>query len=75
MDQLLTFKDVSSRTRLGRTSIYRLMRQGRFPRPKKIGPQAVRWRESELQEWIDGCPLATAEAEAAAEKPEAEPAV
>jgi len=29
-----------------------------FPPPLKLGPNAVRWRRRELEEWIAACPRA-----------------
>ena len=33
---------------IGRSTIYRLMREGLFPVPIRVGPRAVRWPEHEL---------------------------
>ena len=46
---------------MSRASIYRLMQQGDFPRPVKIGSTAVRWKESDVAAWIDSRPVATSE--------------
>ena len=53
---LLTRAEVEARCRIARTTIYRLMREGAFPEPIRIGPRAVRWRLSELDEWLAGRP-------------------
>jgi prophage regulatory protein len=34
------------------------MREGRFPKPVRIGPRAVGWRESDIQAWMDSLPTA-----------------
>ena len=57
--RLLRLSEVRSRTALGRSTIYRLMRNGDFPEPLKIGARAVRWRESEIEEWLAARPRAT----------------
>ena len=57
--RLLTRQEVESLTGLGRSTIYRLMRLGKFPAPIRIGSRAVRWPASELQEFLQGCPRAT----------------
>ena len=57
-DRLLRRRDVEDRTGLSRTSIYRLMREGRFPKPIKVGPKAVRWPASELEAWLAARPRA-----------------
>ena len=51
VDRLMTIAEVLEVTGLSRSSIYSLMRQGGFPEPLKVGPRAVRWRLSEIEEW------------------------
>ena len=36
---------------MSRWSIYKMMQNGEFPRPVKIGPTAVRWRASDIRAW------------------------
>ena len=38
-------------TGLGRSTIYRLMADGSFPSPVRLGPRAVAWRWSDLDRW------------------------
>ncbi len=52
-DRYLTISEVMSIVRLSRASIYRLMKEGLFPRPFRIGKSAVRWRESALRKFIE----------------------
>ena len=54
IDRLLRRPAVEAITGLSRSGIYELMARGDFPRPMRIGPRAVAWRESDIQEWI-GC--------------------
>ena len=61
MDKLLTRPEVEKICRLGRSALYRNMRQGDFPLPIKIGPRAVRWRESEIEAYIASRPRAVGE--------------
>ena len=58
-DRLLRLSEVRTRTALGRSTIYRKMRDGSFPEPLKIGVRAVRWRESEIEAWLQARPRAT----------------
>ena len=60
-EQLLKIGQVVEITGLSRSAIYAMMRQGRFPEPVKLAAKAVRWRESELQAWVDNLPRATGE--------------
>jgi prophage regulatory protein len=38
-------------TGLGRSTIYRWVADGSFPPPVRLGPRAVAWRWSDLDEW------------------------
>lgn len=53
MDKLLRRAEVEMLTGLGRSAIYAKMRAGTFPEPYQIGPNAVRWKASEIETWID----------------------
>lgn len=55
-ERLLRRDEVEARCGLARTSIYRMMRQGTFPEPLKVG--AVRWPESEIEDWLSDRPRA-----------------
>ena len=46
---------------LARSTIYRLMRQGDFPEPRRLGPRAVRWPAAEIEIWLAERPRATGE--------------
>ena len=39
-------------TGLGRPTIYRLVANGTFPPPVRLGPRAVGWRWSDLDRWV-----------------------
>ncbi len=39
---------------LSRAAIYAKLSDGTFPRPVKIGSKAVRWRQSDIESWIEG---------------------
>lgn len=59
--ELLTRKQVEQKVQLTTSSIYRLMRQNKFPTPIRIGDNAVRWRSDELGAWLDARPRAEGE--------------
>lgn len=46
-------------TGLGRSTIYRLIANHRFPNPVRLGPRAVAWRRTEIDEWSEARPIAT----------------
>jgi prophage regulatory protein len=56
-DRLLRLPEVKTRTGLGRSSIYRLVATGAFPRPRKLAERAVAWRASEIETWIESRPI------------------
>ena len=45
-------------TGLGRSTIYRLMSEGQFPRPVRLASRAVAWRRSEIDGWTATRPVA-----------------
>ena len=61
LDRLLRRAEVETRCGIARSTVYRLMRDGQFPEPIKVGRRAVRWPEQEIQQWIDDRPRATGE--------------
>lgn len=66
-DRLLRRREVEEITGLSRSSIYRLMQKDEFPRPVKVGPAAVRWRESDIADWLESRPIAKSEHDTPAE--------
>ena len=63
-DRFLTRFEVEARCRLGRSTIYRLMRAGQFPEPFQIGPRAVRWSAAEIESFLASRPRAKGESAA-----------
>ena len=57
--ELLTVKQVTDIVPLTQSTIYRLMRQERFPLPIRIGGRNVRWMRSEILDWLKSQPRAT----------------
>ena len=62
-NKLIRFPEVMSRTGYGRTSLYRKMEDGSFPKSLKLGgppkdpkdfdSRAVAWIEDEVDQWIE----------------------
>lgn len=50
--RLLRFGDVRQRTGLSRSTIWRMERNGSFPKRVKASVNVVAWREDEVSEWI-----------------------
>ena len=57
-DRLLRRRQVEEITGMRRSSIYRLMQSGDFPPPVRVGPAAVRWKESDITGWMESRPIA-----------------
>jgi prophage regulatory protein len=50
--RFIRFKELRQRIPLGRTTIWRMMRDGRFPQSRRIGKMAAAWLESEVEDWM-----------------------
>jgi prophage regulatory protein len=55
----LRLPSVMRMTGLGRSTIYRLVAEKSFPCPVRLGPRAVAWRRSDLDQWSSARPNAT----------------
>ena len=50
--RLIRLKEVQHRVGLGRSTIYRWMAEGKFPKPVQLGGYSVAWAEDEIENWI-----------------------
>ena len=50
--RLIRLPEVQHRVGLGRSTIYRWMAEGKFPKPVQLGGYAVAWSEDDVQAWI-----------------------
>jgi prophage regulatory protein len=50
--RLIRFPEVQHRVGLGRSTIYRWMSEGKFPKPVQLGGYAVAWAEDDVEAWI-----------------------
>ncbi len=50
--RLIRLPEVQHRVGLGRSTIYRWMAEGKFPKPVQLGGYAVAWSEEDVQAWI-----------------------
>ncbi|MBB4422314.1 prophage regulatory protein [Bradyrhizobium sp. CIR48] len=51
MQKFIRLREVSEAVGKSKTSIYRDIGKGRFPKPVAIGDQAVAWVAEEIREW------------------------
>lgn len=56
LEQLLTLAQVLKATSWSRTSLYRKIAEGTFPRPIKIGASRIAFRASEIKKWMESRP-------------------
>lgn len=52
-DRFVRLDEVKRRVGLGKSMIYQLVKEGRFPAPYKLSPAAARWSNREITAWID----------------------
>ncbi len=48
---LLRLPAVLQATRLGRSTIYRMVAENAFPAPVKLSKRAVAWRHEDVRQW------------------------
>jgi len=52
---LYSIKQAISLTSLSKSTIYRLIQEGRFPKPLIISRRRVGWRQSDIYAWLESC--------------------
>lgn len=50
--RILRIQEVTQRVGLGRSSLWRMVKEGHFPAPCRLGSRAVGWRDIEVDEWV-----------------------
>ncbi|WP_027858407.1 AlpA family transcriptional regulator [Marinobacterium jannaschii] len=50
--RLIKLNEVMNSTGLARSTIYKYISEGTFPKPVSLGERAVAWVESEISDWI-----------------------
>ena len=56
--RIVRLPEVMRMTGLGKSTIHRWYREGRFPQPLKLGPKSIGWRREEVLEWLASLPRA-----------------
>jgi prophage regulatory protein len=57
--QFLRMRAVLRMTGLGRSTIYRLVADNKFPSPVRLGQRAVAWRRVDVERWSEARPSIT----------------
>ncbi len=63
-DPLLTQAQVSKMFRISRTQFWRIRTSSNFPPPIQISPRIIRWRLSDIENWLSKNPICLAVANA-----------
>ncbi|WP_191489728.1 helix-turn-helix transcriptional regulator [Pseudomonas sp. FEN] len=50
--KIIRLKDVIDSTGLGRSTVYKYISEGTFPKPISLGDRCVGWLEREIHDWI-----------------------
>lgn len=50
--RIIRLKEVIESTGLARSTVYKFISDGVFPKPISLGDRCVGWLESEVQDWI-----------------------
>jgi predicted DNA-binding transcriptional regulator AlpA len=54
---LLSKAEVLRRVPVSWPTIWNWIRQGRFPKPRALGPNKTVWLESDINEWVKAQPI------------------
>ena len=52
-ERILRLKPVIERTGLSRSTLYRKVADGTFPRPIQLSARCIGWRETAVNAWMD----------------------
>lgn len=50
--RIIRLKEVIDNTGLARSTVYKYIAEGLFPKPVSLGDRSVGWVESEVHEWV-----------------------
>jgi len=52
-EQIKKLVEIKNDTGLSSSSIYRMAKAGKFPKPIKLGERSSGWIASEVEQWLD----------------------
>lgn len=55
--KVLRWREVEERIGVSRSTLWRWVRDGRFPPGVRLGPNAVGWVETEVDAWLESRPV------------------
>lgn len=60
-DRLIRLPDVEAATGCKKSTLYMLLRQGKFPKPIRLSARMVAWSETAVLQWVQDRIAASAE--------------
>jgi prophage regulatory protein len=51
-NRFIRMPDLRSKVGLSKSQIYKLIQQGEFPKPIKLGDKIAVWAQTEVEEWM-----------------------
>ena len=51
VEKMIDLAEIVAQLGLSRSTIFRMVKSGRFPAPLRVGARAVRWREADVAAW------------------------
>jgi prophage regulatory protein len=57
-ERILRFKATCVKVGYSRTALYEALKDGRFVKPRQLGPRAIGFLESEVDQWLLSRPVA-----------------
>ena len=55
MNKIIKLEEVVELTKLGKTTIYTMAKDEKFPKPMKLGKRSSGWFEHEIERWMQDC--------------------
>lgn len=55
-DEIWSVRMITRKTGLARSTLYKYVSQGNFPRQRRLGPGRVGWLASDVRNWIASLP-------------------
>lgn len=53
MNTVLRVKDLIQKLNISRSSLYKLIKEGKFPKPISLGARSVGWNSKTVDDWLD----------------------
>lgn len=52
-ERFLRIKQILEIVPIGRSTVWKMVSEGRFPRPLKLSERCTVWRETDVQQWMN----------------------